>query len=354
MRAVVLREFGADALEDKDIVIPELGPNQVLIQVVCASGNPVDFKLQRGDFGVGVGSVLGHDVSGVIAKIGSNVADFRTGDQVWAFVEAWGKWSSNGAYADFVAVDSRLVGHKPGNLSFDEAAAAVLTGLTTVEVVERAPLSSSSRVFIAGASGGMGTFVLQYVLNHVPPQRVFASAGSEASKQYIIALGVLPSNILEYKGKSLDDMTQWLLTAAGARFDVAYDLVGYDMKRVCFNIMAFDSHIVTIVEQPDDGWHPDAVSMWQGRTSTMFARCSNLHFVFLGCRALLGDAEDLEVYKRNLNTLRKWFEEGVVKAPAVEVLGELSAALVNQMHKRLGDGHTQGKMVIRMHTPDKQ
>src|SRR2546428_3922560 len=106
MRAIVVTEFGGpEVLQPKDMAVPVPGERDLLIEVHACGLNPIDFKVRRGALAKGrsLPIILGFDVSGVVRSVGSLVAGFRIGDEVYAAPSL----VRNGANAEFVCVDAR-------------------------------------------------------------------------------------------------------------------------------------------------------------------------------------------------------------------------------------------------------
>src|SRR5690242_2666679 len=110
---------------------PELRENDVLVEVRAAGTNPVDYKVGLSRTGTGAPVVVGWDFAGVVRKLGARASGFAVGDEVWGA----GDITRTGAYAELVAVDSRIIAKKPATLSFVEAAALPLTSLTAWEAL---------------------------------------------------------------------------------------------------------------------------------------------------------------------------------------------------------------------------
>ena len=162
MKAVVLTRFGGpDAFELRDVAVPEAGPRQVRVRVHATAVNPLDYQIRRGDYAdyVPLPAIIGHDISGVIEEVGSEVDEFAPGDEVYYTPKIFG---SAGSYAEQHVADVELVGRKPRNLSHVEAASLTLVGGTVWEAfVQRAQLRVGETILIHGGAGGVGTIAIQ-------------------------------------------------------------------------------------------------------------------------------------------------------------------------------------------------
>ena len=141
---------------------PELGDDDVLIEVHAAGLNQLDSKIKSGEFKLilpyRMPLVLGHDVAGVVSRVGSRVQQFKVGDEVYSRAPD----HRIGTLAQFIAVNESAVARKPASLSMEEAASIPLVGLTVWQaLVEKANLKKGQKVFIQAGSGGVGTFAIQ-------------------------------------------------------------------------------------------------------------------------------------------------------------------------------------------------
>jgi len=163
MKAFIVDRYGKrEPLRAGDVPEPELRADEVLIQVHAAAVNQLDSKLRNGEFKLilpyRTPFVLGHDVAGVVVRVGPRVRQFKAGDEVYARPDDF----RIGTFAEFVAVKEDSVAIKPKNLTMEEAASIPLVGLTAWQsLVEIAKLKKGQKVFIQAGSGGVGTFAIQ-------------------------------------------------------------------------------------------------------------------------------------------------------------------------------------------------
>lgn len=163
MKAIVLTKFGGpDSFELQDVAVPEVGVGELLVRVMATAINPLDYQIRRGDYPdyVPLPAIIGHDVSGIVEKVGLGVADFKVGDEVFYTPKIFGP--KGGSYAEYNVVPEALVTHKPANLSHEEAASTTLVGGTVWEaLVTRAKLQAAESVLIHGGAGGVGSIAIQ-------------------------------------------------------------------------------------------------------------------------------------------------------------------------------------------------
>lgn len=163
-----MKAFIIDKYKSKDggrigqIPDPELRADEVLVEVHAAGINLLDSKIKNGEFKLilpyKTPFVLGHDVAGIIIKVGGRVQQFKVGDEVYARPAD----HRIGTFAEFIAIKEADVAIKPKKLSMEEAASIPLVGLTAWQaLIEKGSLKKGQKVFIQAGSGGVGTFAIQ-------------------------------------------------------------------------------------------------------------------------------------------------------------------------------------------------
>lgn len=159
MKAVVYTKYGsADVVEIKEIEKPAPKEDEVLVKVLAASANAYDWHFLSADiflirFGGGFfkpkNTRLGADMAGRVEAVGKNVQQFKPGDDVYGDIGAWG----NGAFSEYVSVPEKALALKPTNLSFEQAAAVPMAGLTALQGLRDAgQIKAGQKVLINGAS----------------------------------------------------------------------------------------------------------------------------------------------------------------------------------------------------------
>lgn len=146
---------------------PTLARGQVRVRVKAAAINPLDWKVRRGDMKIMTGwrfpQGMGSDFSGVVEAIGADVTRLQVGDEVFGNVEI----KRQGAFAESVDAEERLVIRKPASLSFSEAACIPIPATTAwAAIVGAAKVKPGARIFIHGCSGAVGSFAAQLALEH--------------------------------------------------------------------------------------------------------------------------------------------------------------------------------------------
>lgn len=338
MKAIILQKFGGAEnfrLEARPKTAPSEG--ELLVAVKAVSFNPVDVYQRLGKLGGELPALLGRDMSGAIEAVGSGVMDFKAGDEVYARIGA-------GTYAEFVTAPAEFFSPKPAALSFTEAAAVPVAGMTAYEAVfNKARVRRGQSVLVAGGAGGVGSWAVQ-MLRHVGANPLIVTAGGEKSAEYLTNfLGVKAEHVLFYQGLSVEEMKRKIYEITGGKeIDAAFDFVGGAMKRLCFESAGAGGQIVSIVEEPPDF----DLNLWNEYASPLVMKSLSFHFVQLAARAVYGKREDWLAYRRMLDEIRKLLESGILSAPKIQAVGGLSVETVRRAHEMLETGHTQGKLVM--------
>ncbi|PKO88872.1 MAG: NADPH:quinone oxidoreductase [Betaproteobacteria bacterium HGW-Betaproteobacteria-12] len=196
MKAFILERYGKKSrLHLGDMPAPELRDDEVLVQVHAAGVNLLDSKIKSGEFKLilpyRLPLILGHDVAGVVVRVGPRVRQFKRGDEVYARPDDF----RIGAFAELIAIKESSLALKPKALTMEEAASIPLVGLTAWQaLVERAKLKPGQKVFIQAGSGGVGTFAIQ-LAKHLGA--FVATTTSTANVDWVKRLGA--DVVIDYK-----------------------------------------------------------------------------------------------------------------------------------------------------------
>jgi NADPH:quinone reductase-like Zn-dependent oxidoreductase len=164
MKAIAYQKFGNTAvLQPVEISKPSVQSKQVLVKVKAVSINPMDWKIRKGEMKLMSGSKFpkntGADFAGIIEETGSEVTNFKKGDEVFGVVKNIMK---EGALAEYVAVPSSLIWQKPSQISFAQAASIPVAGMGAVTALKKmGHISAQLNILVNGATGGFGMFLLQ-------------------------------------------------------------------------------------------------------------------------------------------------------------------------------------------------
>jgi NADPH:quinone reductase-like Zn-dependent oxidoreductase len=201
MKAFIIYRYGKkEKLHLHEIADPVVKDNDVLVKVHAASVNMLDSKIKNGDFKLilpyKTPLVLGHDVAGVITRIGSGVSRFKVGDEVYARPAD----HHIGTFAGQISMNEADVALKPQRLSMEEAASIPLVALTAWQaLVENADLKKRQKVFIQAGSGGVGTIAIQ-LAKYLGA--TVATTTSTANVEWVKALGA--DVVIDYKKEDFE------------------------------------------------------------------------------------------------------------------------------------------------------
>jgi NADPH2:quinone reductase len=223
MKAQVVTQFGDPSVfKTVDMAKPKIKPGYVLIRVLATSVNPVDYKLRAGNFPPimpDFPAVLHGDVAGVIEEVGSGVSAFKVGDEVYGCVG--GLKGEDGALAEFMLADAKLIAKKPRTLSMAEAAALPLVTLTAWEALfERVKISKGQKILVHGGTGGVGHIALQ--LARWAGADVYTTVSTPEKADIAKSLGA--NEVINYRTETVDDYVKRLTQGNG--FDVVFDTIG--------------------------------------------------------------------------------------------------------------------------------
>ncbi|KAK2636482.1 hypothetical protein Ddye_031274 [Dipteronia dyeriana] len=228
MKAWVYGEYGGvDVLKfDENVSVPEVKEDQVLIKVVAAALNPVDAKRRQGKFKATdspLPTVPGYDVAGVVVKVGSQVKEFKEGDEVYGDVneKALEGPKQFGSLAEYTAVEEKLLALKPKNLDFVQAASLPLAIETAYEGLERTGFSAGKSIIVLNGSGGVGSLVIQLAKQVFGAAKVAATSGTR-NLELLKSLGA--DLAIDYTKENFEDLPE--------KFDVVYDAIGQCDKAV--------------------------------------------------------------------------------------------------------------------------
>ncbi len=322
MNAIVHDEYGSpgDVLELGDAARPAVGDDEMLVRVRAASVNPYDWHFVTGlpyfgrmMFGLRKpkAKTIGTDVAGQVEAVGAKVTLFRPGDEVFGEV-------GTGSCAEYVAASEKSVAPKPGNLTFQQAAAVPLAALTALQGLrDKGRIQPGQKVLINGASGGVGTFAVQLA----------ASFGAQVT-------GVCSTRnvdmVRSIGAEHVVDYTQEDFTRGGQRYDLMLDLIGNHSPSKCRRILKPKGVYVASFGQPDHRWLGPVAQLLRMRLLSPFVPQKMVTFV-------------AKVNQADLHSLKDLIEAGEV-TPVIDrtySLGNVPEAI-----GYLEEGHASGKVVI--------
>ncbi|NJN52169.1 MAG: NADP-dependent oxidoreductase, partial [Gammaproteobacteria bacterium] len=215
MKAIRIHSYGgAEQIQLEDVPVPACGPQDVLVRVVAAGINPIDWKLRSGamahSFPKSFPITLGSDAAGIVAAVGGATSAFKLGDEVFCYAE----FARGGTYAEYVAVDATQVALKPRTMAFATAAAMPTPAQAAwTALIETAQLTNGMRVLIHGAGGALGTVAVQ--LAHDAGAEVIATA-SDTALDLVRSLGA--TEVIDYRAQRFEELVRDV--------DVVLDAIG--------------------------------------------------------------------------------------------------------------------------------
>ncbi|MFW6033286.1 MAG: quinone oxidoreductase family protein [Phycisphaeraceae bacterium] len=325
MKAMVAKQLGGpEVLEMAEVDEPELGRQDVLIEVHASAVNPVDTKIRQGMMGNGPRPplILGFDVSGVVRAVGERVEGIEVGDEVYASPNL----ARPGANAELVAVDARTAATRPENLSHVESAALPLVTITAWEALhQKARLHRGETILIQGGGGGVGHIAIQ--LARLDDCRVIATASRDESIDLCRQCGA--DVVINYRD---EDVVQRVQEETGGQgCPVVLDTVGGEVFTQSLDCLAVHGRLATILPPPSDA-----------PLQKLLQKDAIVAVEFMGASVLHGTRP--WVQGETLQTVTEYVEAGRL-GPHVSHVFDL--ADLADAHRQQETGHTTGKIGVR-------
>lgn len=320
--------FAADSVDEslRDITvdIPDLRPRDVLVRVLAVSVNPADWKVQAGIMPASEPVILGYDAAGVVEAVGPEVGTLEVGDEVWYA----GDLNRPGSYAQFQAVDERIVSRKPSSLSFAEAAALPLTTITAWEsLFDRFGLTreSTGDLLVLGAAGGVGSIMIQ-LAKALTGVRVIGTASRDESRAWAQRMGadvvVDHHHLREETLQVAPDGVDFLFSphSAGNIDDYAAIVKPF-------------GHITAIDE-------PEGLDL-----VALKAKSIAWHWELMFTRPMF-ETPDMIEQQRLLAATADLVDDGTVRTTVTKTIEGFSAAGLREANRDVKAGHMTGKVVV--------
>jgi NADPH:quinone reductase-like Zn-dependent oxidoreductase len=320
MKAYVYKKYGApNVLERSDVEKPTPKASDVLIRVYATTVTSADCMMRRGDTFLSrilLGlkkpkkryQILGTEFSGTIEAVGSNVKNFKPGDDVFAF-----RGFGTGCYATYKCMNENgSVALKPGNMDFSEAASAV-DGATTALffLKEKARIQKGQKVLINGASGSIGTFAVQLA-------KYFGAEVTSVCSTKNIGL------VISLGSDKVVDYTKEDFTETDDRYDIIFDTVGKSSFAHCRKVLKSQGkYVVTVMTL-------------KVVLQSFLTRFGNKKKVIFGMSLNKSEA---------LKTIRTLIEEGKLKTI---IDRQYPIEELQEAHAYVEKGHKQGNIVINV------
>ena len=318
MKAVRINEFGgADVLKIQEIERPVPAADEILIKVYGSGINPVDWKVREGGNDVlrpylKLPMTIGWDVAGIVEETGSNVTNFKKGDEVYGVPN----FPGDGSYAEYVAAKASQFALKPKSISFNEASAVPLTGLVAANsLFELGKLQAGQRIFIQGASGGVGSFAVQFA--KVKGAYVIGSA-SASNQEFLRQIGA--DEVIDYKTQQFEKLLQDMDVVLEAS-----PLRDNNERLKSISVLKNGGIFVSVnVDFPFNDEVKEALAKKNAKGEFLSLQTNHLDW---------------------LNEIAKWIDEGKVK---VHISKVYPLEQVAEAHRESETWHVRGKLVLEV------
>ena len=308
MKAVRVLQYGSpDVLQYADVPRPEPGKGQVRVQVKAAGVGPWDALIREGRSGVAqtLPLTLGSDIAGIVDAVGTDVAVFRVGDEVYGVTNE----QFTGGYAEYALAAAGMIAPKPKPLSFVEAASAPVVAVTAWQMLfEYARAVATQKVLVHGGAGNVGAYAVQLARN--AGLEVFATASSK-DLEYVRAMGA--GTVVDYHRVRFEDVVPPV--------DVVLDTIGGETQERSFRVLKPTGILVSSVSSPST----NAAGPKNGAKAVFFI---------------------VDVTTARLNKIAELFETGKLVPQVGTVLPLRDARVAHQM--LAGAPHARGKIVLQV------
>lgn len=332
MKAFIIDRYNKkDPMRLGDMPEPGLRDDDVLIEVHAAGLNVLDSKIKSGEFKLilpyRMPLVLGHDVAGVVTRVGSQVRQFKVGDEVYARAPD----RRIGTFAQFIAVNENDVAPKPGNITMEEAASIPLVGLTVWQaLVETANLKKGQKVFVQAGSGGVGTFAIQ-LARHLGA--TVATTTSSANRDLVKSLGA--DVVIDYRKDDFEKVLQ--------NCDVVLHSQDAAALEKSLRVLKPGGTLVSISGPPDPAFARGIGAPWFVRLIVRLlsagvrkkAARRDLKYAFLFMRAS----------GHQLREITRLIEAGTIR-PVIDSVFPFEST--NEALTYIEAGHAKGKVVVKI------
>ncbi|MCK9282714.1 MAG: NADP-dependent oxidoreductase [Rhodocyclaceae bacterium] len=332
MKAFILERYGKKgSVRLGEMPEPELHDDEVVVQVHAAGVNPLDFKIRSGDFKLilpyRLPLILGHDVAGVVVRVGPRVQQFKPGDEVYSRPDDF----RIGAFAEFIAIKETSLAIKPKALTMEEAASIPLVGLTAWQaLIEKANLKPGQKVFIQAGSGGVGAFAIQ-LAKHLGA--FVATTTSTANVDWVKRLGA--DIVIDYKKDDFENILHG--------YDVVLNSQDSETLAKSLSVLKPGGKLISISGPPDPAFGEEIRAPWFVKSimrllSFGIRRKANRHKVSFSFLFMKANGAQL----REITAL---IDSGAIH-PVVDRIFPFEST--RESMEYVESGRAKGKVVVRM------
>ena len=332
MKAFIIKRYGKkEELQLTEIAESVVNENDVLVQVHSAGVNLLDSKIRNGEFKLilpyKTPFTLGHDLAGIVTKVGSKVSKFKVGDEVYSRPAD----HRIGTFAEYISVNESDLAIKPKNLTMEEAASIPLVGLTAWQaLIEKANLQKGQKIFIQAGSGGVGTFAIQ-LAKHLGA--TVATTTSTANIELVKNLGA--DIVIDYKKDDFETILK--------DYDVVLNSQDTKTLEKSLKILKPGGKLISISGPPDPDFAKELGLSWMLQLILSLislkvrkkAKQQGVTFSFLFMRAQ-GD---------QLSRITELIELGIIR-PVIDKVFPFEQT--NEALTYVETGRTKGKVVVKV------
>lgn len=310
MKAAQFGSYGGpEVITINNVSKPAPLENQVLIEVHSATINPFDYKVRRGymkdAMPLKLPLTIGGNLSGVVIDVGSQVADFKVGDEVFGQSYAFG--GGSGAIAEYAVANAENIAIKPKEINHIQSGSLPLVGVSAIQALEQhINLTKGQKILIHGGAGGIGSIAIQlakYLGTYV------ATTASSKDLEFVKGLGA--DEVIDYKSQDFSEILK--------DFDAVYDLVGGETTDKSFKVLKKGGILVSMVGAPSE----ELAKQYEVK--------------------VIG--QNTETNSKNLSRLAGLVDQGVIK-PQVAKIFPLEQT--REAFEYVETGHPKGKVVINV------
>jgi NADPH:quinone reductase-like Zn-dependent oxidoreductase len=234
MKAIRLLEFGGQLVFD-NVPTPAIGRDEILVKVKSTAVNHLDLVKASGAarqiLPIDLPWIPGHEFSGIVEQVGSDVAAYVPGDAVF------GANGTGGAYAEYLAVMPALIARKPSNLSFEEAASVPMAAQTAWQgIFTRGHLEKGQTILIHAGAGAVGAYAVQ-LASHAGAKVIATARGDDEA--YVKSIGA--SRVINYREEQFEKIL-------GEKVDLVFDSIGGDTQRRSFLVLKEGGHLISATQ----------------------------------------------------------------------------------------------------------
>ncbi|GAA1461860.1 zinc-binding alcohol dehydrogenase family protein [Williamsia maris] len=313
----------ADSFVEVEVPIGDIRPHDLLVEVRAVSVNPVDHKVRSSFDAADSPKILGFDAAGTVVAVGDSVSRFAVGDDVFYA----GVINRSGSNAAFQLVDEHIVAAKPTSLSFGDAAALPLTGITAWETLfERLRLTADSDgvLLVVGGAGGVGSMIIQ-LARALTSVTVIATASRPESSQWATDLGA--HHIVDPK-----ELGTAVPAIAPDGVDHIFSPYSAGNVETYAEILGVGGAVVAIDE-------PEGLDLLP-----LKSKSQTWHWELMFSRPLYTPTDDSQ--HRLLTEIARLVDAGTIRSTATTTLSPIGVETLREAHTRSESGTVVGKIVI--------